>query len=119
MRLEKRIAKQRQRRQFRVRNRVRTTGRPRLTVFRSNKHMYAQIIDDQSGRSLIQISSLSPEIRTTEGAKTAVSAALGKLIAERAVEKGIKKVVFDRGGYLYHGRVKAVAEAAREAGLEF
>jgi len=96
-----------------------TAERPRLCVRRSLNHMYAQIIDDQSGRSLIQISSLSPEIRTTEGAKTAVSAALGKLIAERAVEKGIKKVVFDRGGYLYHGRVKAVAEAAREAGLEF
>ena len=96
-----------------------TAERPRLCVRRSLNHMYAQIIDDQSGRSLIQISSLSPEIRTTEGAKTAVSAALGKLIAERTVEKGIKKVVFDRGGYLYHGRVKAVAEAAREAGLEF
>jgi large subunit ribosomal protein L18 len=96
-----------------------TAERPRLCVRRSLNHMYAQIIDDQTGRSLIQISSLAPELRTAEGAKSAVSAALGKLIAERAIEKGIKKVVFDRGGYLYHGRVKAVAEAAREAGLEF
>lgn len=96
-----------------------TAERPRLCVRRSLNHVYAQLIDDQTGRSLIQISSLAPEIRSTEGTKTAVSAAVGKLIAERAVEKGIKKVVFDRGGYLYHGRVKAVAEAAREAGLEF
>lgn len=102
--------------------RKRTTGtaeRPRLCVRRSLNHMYAQIIDDQTGRSLIQISSLAPELRNAEGAKTVVSAALGKLIAERAIEQGIKKVVFDRGGNLYHGRVKAVAEAAREAGLEF
>ena len=96
-----------------------TAERPRLSVRRSLNHIYAQIIDDQSGRSLLQISSLAPELRKEEGAKTAVSSALGKLIAERAIEKGIKKVVFDRGGYLYHGRVKAVAEAAREAGLEF
>ena len=96
-----------------------TAERPRLAVRRSLNHIYAQIIDDQTGRSLIQISSLAPELRKEEGAKTAISTALGKLIAERAIEKGIKKVVFDRGGYLYHGRVKAVAEAAREAGLEF
>jgi large subunit ribosomal protein L18 len=88
-------------------------------VRRSLNHIYAQIVDDSTGRSLLQVSSLAPVLRDAEGAKTAVSAALGKLIAERAIEKGIKKVVFDRGGYLYHGRVKAVAEAAREAGLEF
>jgi large subunit ribosomal protein L18 len=104
--------------------RKRTTGtaeRPRLCVRRSLNHMYAQIIDDQTGRSLIQISSLAPEIRKVadEKAKTELSSAVGKLIAERALELGIKQVVFDRGGYLYHGRVKAVAEAAREAGLEF
>jgi large subunit ribosomal protein L18 len=104
--------------------RKRTTGtaeRPRLCVRRSLNHMYAQIIDDQTGRSLIQVSSLAPEIRKVadEKAKTELSTAVGKLIAERALELGIKQVVFDRGGYLYHGRVKAVAEAAREAGLEF
>ena len=83
--------------------------------------IYAQIIDDRSGMSLLQVSSLTPEIRSasTEKAKLDISKALGKLVAERALEKGIKQVVFDRGGYLYHGRVKAVAEAAREAGLQF
>jgi large subunit ribosomal protein L18 len=83
--------------------------------------MYAQLVDDQSGRSLLQVSSLSPEIRSViaDKAKTDVSREVGKLVAKRALEQGIKSVVFDRGGYLYHGRVKAVAEAAREAGLEF
>ncbi len=104
--------------------RKRTTGtaeRPRLCVRRSLNHMYAQIIDDQTGRSLLQVSTLAPEIRklADENAKTELSTAVGKLVAERALVLGIKKVVFDRGGYLYHGRVKAVAEAAREAGLEF
>ena len=97
-----------------------TTERPRFCVRRSLNHMYAQIIDDTTGRSLLQVSSLAPELRKlTDLAKTDVSRELGKLIAQRAVEAGIKQVVFDRGGYLYHGRVKAVAEAAREAGLEF
>ena len=97
-----------------------TAARPRLCVRRSLNHMYAQIIDDSTGRSLLQISSLAPELRKeTELDKTAISAALGKLIAVKAIEQGIKQVVFDRGGNLYHGRVKAVAEAAREAGLEF
>lgn len=97
-----------------------TAARPRLCVRRSLNHMYAQIIDDQTGRSLLQISSLAPELRKeTELDKTGISAALGKLVAVKAIEAGIKQVVFDRGGYLYHGRVKAVAEAAREAGLEF
>ena len=97
-----------------------TAARPRLCVRRSLNHMYAQIIDDSTGRSLVQISSLAPELRKeTELDKTAISAALGKLVAVRAIEQGIKQVVFDRGGNLYHGRVKAVAEAAREAGLEF
>jgi large subunit ribosomal protein L18 len=98
-----------------------TAERPRLCVRRSLNHMYAQIIDDQTGRSLLQVSSLAPEIRklADEKAKTELSTELGKLVAQRAIEQGIKRVVFDRGGYLYHGRVKAVAEAAREAGLEF
>ena len=97
-----------------------TAARPRLCVRRSLNHMYAQIIDDSTGRSLLQISSLTPELRKeSELDKTGISTAIGKLIAAKAIEQGIKQVVFDRGGYLYHGRVKAVAEAAREAGLEF
>lgn len=112
----------RQARHERIRKKTAGTAeRPRFCVRRSLNHMYAQIVDDQSGRSLLQVSSLSPEIRiaSNEKAKTEVSRELGKLIARRALEQGIKRVVFDRGGYLYHGRVKAVAEAAREAGLEF
>ena len=106
----------------RIRKRVSgTPEQPRLCVRRSLNHIYAQIIDDRSGTSLLQISSLAPEIRSVAGdkAKLDISTELGKLIATRALEKGIKQVVFDRGGYLYHGRVKAVAEAARQAGLEF
>jgi large subunit ribosomal protein L18 len=98
-----------------------TSGRTRLTVFRSSKHIYAQLIDDAKGQTLAAASSL--EKTTREGAKTGanIDAAkvVGKLIAERAKEKGIKDVVFDRGGYLYHGRVKALADAAREGGLNF
>jgi len=92
-----------------------TTERPRLNVFRSNKQIYAQIIDDTSSVTLAQASSLELENGANiEGAKS-----VGKLVAEKAVKQGVKKVVFDRGGYLYHGRVKALADAAREAGLEF
>jgi large subunit ribosomal protein L18 len=92
-----------------------TPERPRLNVFRSNKQIYAQIIDDKNSVTLAQASSLKLENGANiEGAKE-----VGKLVAEKAVEKGIKKVVFDRGGYLYHGRVKALADAARQAGLEF
>jgi large subunit ribosomal protein L18 len=92
-----------------------TPERPRLNVFRSNKQIYAQIIDDKNSVTLAQASSLKLENGANiEGAKE-----VGKLVAERAIEKGIKKIVFDRGGYLYHGRVKALADAAREAGLEF
>jgi large subunit ribosomal protein L18 len=98
-----------------------TSGRTRLTVFRSSKHIYAQLIDDATGQTLAAASSL--EKPTREGAKTGanIDAAkvVGKLVAERAKEKGIKDVVFDRGGYLYHGRVKALADAAREGGLNF
>ena len=98
-----------------------TSGRARLSVFRSSKHIYAQLIDDVKGATLAAASSL--EKTTREGAKTgadiAAAKAVGKLIAERAKEKGIKDVVFDRGGYLYHGRIKALADAAREGGLNF
>ena len=101
--------------------RRRVTGnpeRPRLAVFRSVKHIYAQVIDDQQGHTLVAASSIEKDLRgkggNVEGAKT-----IGKAVAERAKQKGITRVVFDRGGYLYHGRVKALADAAREAGLEF
>ena len=98
-----------------------TSGRARLSVFRSSKHIYAQLIDDVKGKTVAAASSLEKTMR--EGAKTganiAAAKAVGKLIAERAKEKGIKDVVFDRGGYLYHGRIKALADAARESGLNF
>ena len=98
-----------------------TSGRARLSVFRSSKHIYAQLIDDVEGTTVVAASSLEKTMR--EGAKTganiAAAKAVGKLIAERAKEKGIKDVVFDRGGYLYHGRIKALADAAREGGLNF
>lgn len=98
-----------------------TTARPRLCVRRSLNHIYAQIVDDASGKSLLLFSSLSPELKPVIEGKNKVetSKELGKLVAKKAQEIGIKVVVFDRGGYLFHGRVKAVADAAREAGLEF
>ncbi|MGH9611347.1 MAG: 50S ribosomal protein L18 [Bryobacteraceae bacterium] len=103
----------------RIRRRVAGSGeRPRLAVFRSLNHIYAQVIDDREGRTLVAASSLEKDLRTqggnVEGAKL-----IGKTVAERARQKGIARVVFDRGGYLYHGRVKALADAARQAGLEF
>ena len=109
----------RQRIHKRIRSRVAgTQERPRLAVFRSLYHIYAQVIDDQQGHTLVSASSTEKDLKgkggNVEGAKT-----IGKAIAERAKEKGIKLVVFDRGGYQYHGRVKALADAAREAGLEF
>jgi large subunit ribosomal protein L18 len=96
-------------------------GRARLTVFRSGKHIYAQLIDDAKGATLAAASSLEKTMRegAKNGANINAAKAVGKLIAERAMEKGIKDVVFDRGGYLYHGRVKALADAAREGGLNF
>ena len=96
-------------------------GRTRLSVFRSSKHIYAQLIDDVKGTTLVAASSLEKAMRdgAKNGANIAASKAVGKLIAERAKEKGIKDVVFDRGGYLYHGRLKALADAAREGGLNF
>ena len=98
-----------------------TTQRPRLTVYRSLNHIYAQVIDDQAGVTLAAASSLSPQIKAEPGHKGNVAAArkVGKAVAEAAKAKGVETVVFDRNGYLYHGRVKALAEAAREAGLVF
>ena len=106
----------------RMRNRFAGTAeRPRLAVFRRNNHMYAQIIDDSVGNTLVSASTLQKEVKAELEKTDDVDAAayLGKVIAERALEKGIKEVVFDRGGFIYQGKVKALAEAAREAGLEF
>ncbi|GGK24804.1 50S ribosomal protein L18 [Salinarimonas ramus] len=96
-------------------------GRPRLSVFRSSKQIYAQIIDDAQGHTLASASSLEKDLREKlkTGADTAAAAEIGKLVAERAKAAGVTKVVFDRSGYIYHGRVKALADAAREGGLEF
>lgn len=103
----------------RIRQRVRgSEHRPRLAVFRSVKHIYAQVIDDGKGHTVAAASSSEKSTNIT-GGNVAGAKAVGKLIAERAKSKGIEKVVFDRGGYLYHGRIKALADAAREAGLEF
>src|SRR6476661_7139175 len=97
------------------------TARPRLAVFRSNKHIYAQVIDDSKGATLTAASTLDVDTKkdVKHGGNIAAAKAVGKLVAQRAKEKGIDNVLFDRGGYLYHGRVKALAEAAREAGLKF
>jgi large subunit ribosomal protein L18 len=104
----------------RIRRAVRgSEERPRLAVFRSLGHIYAQVIDDRRGHTLVAASSAEKKAGVASGGNVAGAKAIGKLIAERAKEKGVSKVVFDRGGYLYHGRVKALADAAREAGLEF
>lgn len=107
------------RRHTRIRRRIfGTPERPRLAVFRSNQHIYAQIIDDTAHHTLVAASTLEPSVRAQGAAATqASSSVVGKLIAERALEKGIRQVVFDRGGKLYHGRIAALADAAREAGL--
>jgi large subunit ribosomal protein L18 len=94
-----------------------TAERPRLNVYRSLNHIYAQIVDDAKGETILSASTLASKIKT--GGNVAAAKEVGKQVAERAIEKGIKRVVFDRGGYLYHGRVKALADAARAAGLEF
>ncbi len=96
-----------------------TPERPRLAVFRSNKHMYAQIIDDTQHKTLVTASTLDKEIDAELGSNIEAAKAVGKLVAERALEQGIENVVFDRSGYIYHGRVAALAEASREAGLKF
>ncbi len=113
-------SQRRHRRHLRVRKKVHGTDqRPRLAVHRSLKHVYAQLIDDVSGRTLLGVSDQAKDVSVKEGGKVGASFAVGKLVAERAVAAGIKQVVFDRGGYPYHGRVKAVADGARKGGLEF
>jgi large subunit ribosomal protein L18 len=117
------LTKTRARRIARVRQAIRKAGagRARLSVFRSSKHIYAQVIDDTAGRTLAAASSIEKDLREKlkTGADTAAAAEVGKLLAERAVKAGVKNVVFDRGGYLFHGRVKALADGAREGGLSF
>jgi large subunit ribosomal protein L18 len=110
---------------YRIRKRVRgTQERPRLTVFRSVAHIYVQVVDDMHGTTIAAASTVEPAVKgalakEAKGGNVAGAKAIGKAIAERLLEKGVKQVVFDRNGFLYHGRVKAVADAAREAGLEF
>ena len=112
----------RRRKHVRVRKKIAgTPARPRLCVFRSNMHIYAQVIDDSTGATLAAASTLDKDIKlnTAVGANKEGARAVGELVAKRAIEKGVKEVVFDRSGYIYHGRVAALAEAAREAGLTF
>ncbi len=112
----------REKRHYRLRNKISGTAqRPRLAVFRSDKHMYAQIIDDVQGHTLVSASTVEKEAKEKLDKTSNIAAAqfVGELIGRRAVEQGITEVVFDRGGYIYHGKVKALAEAAREAGLQF
>jgi large subunit ribosomal protein L18 len=111
------------RRSHRVRHTLKRTanGRARLSVFRSSRHIYAQVIDDRAGKTVAAASTLDKDLKGAlpKGSDVAAAGAVGKLLAERALKAGVKDVVFDRGGYLYHGRVKALADAAREAGLNF
>ncbi|KAA9018667.1 50S ribosomal protein L18 [Niallia endozanthoxylica] len=110
----------RKKRHARVRSKLSgTAARPRLNVYRSNKHIYAQLIDDVNGVTLASASTLDKEVSVESASNIDAAVKIGELVAKRAVEKGIKSIVFDRGGYLYHGRVKALADAARENGLEF
>lgn len=114
-----------QRRKYRVRNKIRATalkqGRPRLSVHRTEMHMHVQVIDDASGKTLASASTMDAAVKKSLKSTSNIDAAtaVGKAVAEKATKAGVKQVVFDRGSFLYHGRVKAVAEAAREAGLEF
>jgi len=112
-----------ERRRFKVRNKIRRTsrGKLRLSIFRSSKNIYAQVIDDVAGKTLAAASSLDPELKgkVKSGANKDAAEAVGKLIAERAASAGVKEVVFDRGGFIYHGRVQALADGAREGGLKF
>ena len=119
MALSPRDSTQRRAQRNRTRLRKLANGRPRLSVFRSSKNIYAQVIDDERGVTLAAASSLEGEDKAAKGADKDAAARVGALVAQRAIEKGVKDVVFDRGGYLYHGRVKALADAAREAGLNF
>jgi len=114
--------RRRLRRKHHIRKRVRGTAeRPRLSVFRSSKHIYAQVIDDDQGRTLVAMSSLAKDLRTSlgKGSDREAAKAVGRALAEKATSAGIKRVVFDRNGFAFHGRVKALAEGARENGLEF
>jgi large subunit ribosomal protein L18 len=110
---------EKRRRRNRTALRARAGVRPRLSVHRSGKHIYAQVIDDTNGLTVASASTLEKDVRGTSGANIDAATAVGKRVAEAAVKAGVKQVVFDRGGFLFHGRVKALAEAAREAGLEF
>lgn len=118
--LKKRAARERRHRRVRARV-VGTPERPRLSVFKSARHIYAQIIDDEAGRTLVAASTLSPEFKTRQpvGGKTEAAKVVGALVAEKALSAQVRRVVFDRGGYRFHGRVRALATAAREKGLEF
>jgi large subunit ribosomal protein L18 len=128
-RIEKMRIKTKEDRRDRIKYRIRkrvlgTEARPRLTVFRSVAHIYVQVVDDMTGRTIASASSVDAKVKggldkKARGGNVAGAKAIGKTIAERLLEKGVKRVVFDRNGFLYHGRVKAVADAAREAGLEF
>jgi large subunit ribosomal protein L18 len=118
MALSPRDSAKRRAERTRIRLRSLANGRPRLSVFRSSKNIYAQVIDDARGVTLASASSLEGE-KAAKGADKDAAARVGALVAQRAIEKGVKDVVFDRGGYIYHGRVKALADAAREAGLNF
>lgn len=119
MALDKKIVR-RQKLRWRIRSRVTGTAtKPRLSVFRSNKDIYVQLIDDTTGTTLAAASSRQKDIQTQAGNKVEKSALVGKALAQKALELGIEKCVFDRGGYLYHGRVKSVADGAREGGLKF
>jgi len=118
------MALTKQERRYRIKKRIRkivsgTAERPRLNVYRSNKEIYAQLIDDLSGKTLLAVSSITKDFVGTQGTKIEIAAKVGKAVAEKALAAGISTVVFDRNGYLYHGRVKQLAEAAREGGLKF
>jgi large subunit ribosomal protein L18 len=110
-----------EKRRQRVRTALRAKGgaRPRLSIHRSGRHIYAQVIDDEAGRTVASASTLDKDVRGATGATSEAAASVGKRVAERATAAGVKAVVFDRGGFLFHGRVKALADAAREGGLEF
>ena len=109
----------RRRRRVRTALRARASGKPRLSVHRSGRHIYAQVIDDAAGKTVAAASTLDKDLKGKTGATKDGAAAVGKALAERAKQAGVSKVVFDRGGFLFHGRVKALADAAREGGLEF
>ena len=110
---------ERRRRRVRSALQARSSGKPRLSVHRSGRHIYAQLIDDAAGKTLAAASTLDKDLKSKAGATKDGAAAVGKAIADRAKKAGVNKVVFDRGGFLFHGRVKALADAAREGGLEF